>query len=53
MEVGSGSGRILKNLLFYQPSEITSIEPSEAIEVAKSNNNSKKKLNLKESKAKI
>lgn len=42
MEVGSGSGRILKNLLFYQPSEITSIEPSEAIEVAKSNNNSKK-----------
>ena len=31
-----------KNLLFYQPSEITSIEPSEAIEVAKSNNNSKK-----------
>ena len=35
MEVGSGSGRILKNLLKFSPKKIFSIEPSKAIEVAK------------------
>ena len=37
-EVGSGSGRILKNLALIKPKKIFSIEPSEAIEVAKKNN---------------
>ena len=37
-EVGTGSGRILKNLLKKIPSKIYAIEPSEAIEVAKKNN---------------
>ena len=43
MEVGSGSGRILKNLLKFKPNKIYSIEPSKAIQVAKENN--KKNLN--------
>ena len=38
MEVGSGSGRILKNLIKFDPKKIISIEPSEAIQVAKKNN---------------
>ena len=38
MEVGSGSGRIIKNLLKYNPKLIISVEPSEAINVAKLNN---------------
>ena len=42
MEVGSGSGRILKNLLKFSPKKIFSIEPSKAIEVAKKNNQSSK-----------
>jgi len=42
MEVGSGSGRILKNLLEYSPKEIFSIEPSKAIQIAKKNIKSEK-----------
>jgi SAM-dependent methyltransferase len=38
MEVGCGSGRILKNLLEYRPKKIFAIEPSKAINVAKENN---------------
>lgn len=38
MEVGSGSGRILRMLAEYGPEKIISIEPSKAIEVAKRNN---------------
>ena len=38
MEVGIGSGRILKNLLKFFPKKIFAIEPSEAISVAKKNN---------------
>ena len=38
MEVGSGSGRILKMLSRYKPTKIVSIEPSKGIEVAKINN---------------
>ena len=37
-EVGSGSGRIIKNLSTMKPDKIYAIEPSEAIEVAKENN---------------
>ena len=37
-EVGVGSGRILKNLAKLSPKKIYAIEPSEAIEVAKKNN---------------
>ena len=37
-EIGSGSGRILKNLSKMEPAKIYAIEPSEAIEVAKMNN---------------
>ena len=40
MEVGSGSGRILQNLIKFYPKKIYSIEPSKAIEVAKKNNKS-------------
>jgi len=48
-EVGSGSGRILKNLLTYFPKKIVAIEPSQAIEVAKKNIQNEKVefLNLK------
>ena len=35
MEVGTGSGRILKNLLSFSPLKATGVEPSEAINVAK------------------
>ena len=38
MEVGCGSGRILKNLTKYEPKTIIAVEPSAAIDVAKSNN---------------
>ena len=38
MEVGCGSGRILKNLLEYEPRKIFAVEPSKAINVAKKNN---------------
>ena len=38
MEVGIGSGRIIKNLLKFFPKRIFAIEPSEAISVAKKNN---------------
>ena len=51
MEVGSGSGRILKNLIKYRPKKIFGIEPSNAIKIAKKNvgNSSKIKfLTLKE-----
>jgi hypothetical protein len=34
-DVGSGSGRTLKNLLQFDPKQIISVEPSDAIEVAK------------------
>ena len=37
-EVGSGSGRILKNLSKMSPDKIYAIEPSEAIEIAIKNN---------------
>lgn len=37
MEVGSGSGRILKNLIKYRPKKIFGIEPSNAIKIAKKN----------------
>jgi SAM-dependent methyltransferase len=42
MEVGCGSGRILKNLLKYEPKKIIAIEPSAAISVAMENNKSAK-----------
>ena len=38
MEVGCGSGRILKNLVKYNPKKIFGIEPSKAIKVARENN---------------
>jgi len=38
MEVGCGSGRILKNLLEYEPEKVIAVEPSVAIKVAKRNN---------------
>jgi SAM-dependent methyltransferase len=41
MEVGIGSGRILKNLISFFPSKATGIEPSNAIDVAKKNIDSK------------
>ena len=37
-EIGVGSGRILKNLIKLSPKKIYAIEPSEAIEIAKKNN---------------
>jgi len=45
MDVGSGSGRILKNLIKFNPKRIFSIEPSKAIEVAKRNTKSNKSKN--------
>ena len=36
-EIGVGSGRISKNLLKFDPLKIIGIEPSKAIEIAKSN----------------
>ena len=47
MEVGSGSGRILKNLLKFKPKKIISVEPSKAINVAKKNNQESKKIIFK------
>ena len=41
-EIGVGSGRILKNLLHFSPKTIYGIEPSQAINVAKTNLNSDK-----------
>ena len=41
MEVGVGSGRILKNLITFSPRIATGIEPSKAINIAKKNINSK------------
>ena len=41
-EMGVGSGRILKNLIKFTPKKIYAIEPSEAIEVAKKNNEDSK-----------
>ena len=41
-EVGIGSGRILKNLIKFSPKKIYAIDPSEAIEVAKKNNEGSK-----------
>ena len=41
-EVGVGSGRILKNLVKLSPKKIYAIDPSEAIEVAKKNNEDSK-----------
>ena len=38
MEVGCGSGRILKNLLEYEPRKLIAVEPSTAIKIAKTNN---------------
>ena len=40
MEIGSGSGRILKNLIKFKPIKIIGIEPSDAAEVARKNINS-------------
>ena len=37
MELGTGSGRILKNLITFKPKKIYGIEPSSAINVAKKN----------------
>ena len=47
MEVGSGSGRILKNLLKFNPKKIIGVEPSKAINVARKNNNESKKIIFK------
>ena len=38
MEVGIGSGRILKNLIKFKPKKIFAVEPSKAINIAKKNN---------------
>ena len=38
MEVGSGSGRIIKMLSHYHPARLVSVEPSEAMAVVKRNN---------------
>ena len=37
-EIGVGSGRILKNLIKLSPKKIYAIDPSEAIDIAKKNN---------------
>ena len=47
MEVGSGSGRILKNLLKFNPKKIIGVEPSKAINIAKRNNEESKKIIFK------
>lgn len=49
MEVGVGSGRILNNLIKFNPKKVYAIEPSNAIEVAKKNidSNKVKFLNIK------
>ena len=40
-EVGTGSGRLLKNFLNYNPKSITAIDPADCIEIAKKNNHGK------------
>ena len=51
MEVGVGSGRIINNLVKFLPKKVIAVEPSQAIKVAKKNNELNKKkiefLNLK------
>jgi SAM-dependent methyltransferase len=42
LDIGSGSGRILKNLLKFNPKTLTGLEPSKAIKIAKKNLKSKK-----------
>lgn len=42
MDVGSGAGKILKNILRFSPKKIYSIEPSNAINIAKKNIKSNK-----------
>ena len=42
LDIGAGAGRITKNLLRFKPRKIYSLEPSEAIEVAKKNIKNKK-----------
>ncbi len=37
-EVGSGSGRFLKNFIYFKPKSITAIDPATSIEIAKKNN---------------
>ncbi len=47
MEVGTGSGRILKGLIKFNPKKIIAVEPSKAIKIAKVNNiSSKSKINF-------
>ncbi len=41
LDIGAGAGRITKNLLKFKPKQIYSLEPSEAIDVAKKNINEK------------
>ena len=43
MEVGSRTGRILKNLLKFNPKKIIGVQPSKAINIAKRNNEESKK----------
>jgi len=40
-EVGSGSGRYLKNFLKFSPKSLTAIDPATSLEVAKKNNKGK------------
>ena len=47
MEVGSGSGRILKNLVKFKPKKIFGVEPSKAINVARKNNKNSKNIIFK------
>ena len=51
MEVGVGSGRIIRNLITFNPKEIFAVEPSKAIKIAKKNNKNNslkiKYLNIK------
>ena len=44
MEVGIGSGRILKNLIKFNPKKVFAVEPSEAINIAKKNNAGSKSM---------
>ena len=57
MEVGVGSGRILNNLIKFSPKIVYALEPSEAIMVAKKNNQNQKNkidyLNIKAEDLKI
>lgn len=42
LDIGSGSGRILKNLIKFNPETLTGLEPSKAIKIAKKNLRNKK-----------